>query len=92
MKRRILVVEDDVLLARALCDNLSYEGFEVALANEGHGALKKIESYKPDLILLDIMLPGLNGFEICRHLSQQSRRTAVIIITARSQKIGRAHV
>jgi DNA-binding response OmpR family regulator len=86
MKRRILVVEDDVLLARALCDNLSYEGFEVALASEGHGALKKIESYKPDLILLDIMLPGLNGFDICRHLSQQSRRTAVIIITARSQK------
>jgi DNA-binding response OmpR family regulator len=86
VKRRILVVEDDVLLARALCDNLAYEGFDVALANDGHGALKKFESQKPDLVLLDIMLPGLNGFEICRQMAQQSFRTAVIIITARSQK------
>jgi DNA-binding response OmpR family regulator len=86
MKRRILVVEDDLLLARALCDNLAYEGFEVALANDGQTALKKIESYKPDLVLLDIMLPGLSGFDICRHLAQQSVRTAVIIITARSRK------
>jgi DNA-binding response OmpR family regulator len=86
MKRRILVVEDDVLLARALCDNLSYEGFDVALANDGRIALKKIESHKPDLVLLDIMLPALSGFEVCRHLAQQSLRTAVIIITARSRK------
>jgi DNA-binding response OmpR family regulator len=86
MKQRILVVEDDVLLARALCDNLSYEGFDVALANDGRIALKKIESHKPDLVLLDIMLPALSGFEVCRHLAQQSLRTAVIIITARSRK------
>ena len=86
MKRRILVVEDDVLLARALCDNLTYEGFDVALANDGHAALKKAESLRPELVLLDIMLPGLNGFEICKHLANAPFRTAVIIITARSQK------
>jgi len=86
MKRRILVVEDDVLLARALCDNLNFEGFDVALANDGHAALKKIDVHNPDLILLDLMLPGLSGFDICRRLTQRSSRTAVIIITARSQK------
>jgi DNA-binding response OmpR family regulator len=86
MKQRILVVEDDVLLARALCDNLSYEGFDVSLANDGQAALKKFEQTKPDLVLLDIMLPGISGFDICRHLAQQSLRTAVIIITARSRK------
>src|SRR5262245_37521342 len=86
MKRRVLVVEDDVLLARVLCDNLVYEGFDVALANDGNGVLKKAEALRPDLVLLDIMLPGINGFEICRRLAEQSFRTAVIIITARDQK------
>jgi len=86
MKRRILVVEDDVLLARALFDNLSYEGFDVSLANDGQTALTKFELNKPDLVLLDIMLPGGSGFDICRQLAQHSLRTAIIIITARSHK------
>jgi DNA-binding response OmpR family regulator len=84
--KRILVVEDDVLLARALRDNLAYEGFEVALASDGHAVLKKVEAIRPELVLLDIMLPGLDGFEICRRLAQLPFRTAVIILTARSQK------
>jgi DNA-binding response OmpR family regulator len=86
MKRRILVVEDDVLLARALCDNLSYEGFDVSLANDAQTALTKFESNKPDLVLLDVMLPGGSGFDICRQLAQHPLRTAIIIITARSRK------
>jgi len=86
MKRRILVVEDDSSLARVLCDNLVYEGFEVALAADGRRALKERHVFKPDLVLLDLMLPGLDGFEVCKKLTEEQSRTAIIILTARSQK------
>src|SRR5580692_2626417 len=60
MKRQILVVEDDVSLARILCDNLVYEGFDVALATDGHSALTKAGALNVDLVLLDLMLPKLS--------------------------------
>jgi len=86
MKRRILVVEDDASLARVLCDNLVYEGFDVALAADGHNALKEHQRFNPDLVLLDLTLPGLDGFEVCRRLTQEQSRTGIIVLTARSQK------
>ena len=86
MKRRILVVEDDASLARVLCDNLVYEGFEVALAADGHRALKEHHIFKPDLVLLDLTLPGLDGFEVCRRLNQEQSGTGIIVLTARAQK------
>lgn len=86
MKRRILVVEDDASLARVLCDNLVYEGFEVALAGDGHLALKQHGLFNPDLVLLDLTLPGLDGFEVCRHLNRKESRTGIIVLTARAQK------
>jgi two-component system, OmpR family, alkaline phosphatase synthesis response regulator PhoP len=86
MKRRILVVEDDVSLARVLCDNLVYEGFDVALANDGNRALKEHRVFNPDLVLLDLTLPGLDGFEVCRKLNREQSRTGIIILTARTQK------
>jgi DNA-binding response OmpR family regulator len=86
MKRRILVVEDDVSLARVLCDNLLYEGFDVALAADGRRALEKHNAFNPDLVLLDLTLPGLDGFEVCRQLNREQSRTGIIILTARTQK------
>ncbi len=86
MKRRILVVEDDSALARVLCDNLVYEGFDVALADDGRRALSEEQTFKPDLVLLDLTLPGLDGFEVCRRLNEERSRTAIIIVTARGQK------
>ena len=86
MKRRILVVEDDASLARVLCDNLVYEGFDVALVADGHNALKEHQRFNPDLVLLDLTLPGLDGFEVCRRLTQEQSRTGIIVLTARSQK------
>jgi len=91
MKRRILVVEDDASLARVISDNLIYEGFEVALANDGRRALKERQTFKPDLVLLDVMLPGMDGFEICRRLSEEQSRTAIIMLTARDQKTDKVH-
>jgi DNA-binding response OmpR family regulator len=86
MKRRILVVEDDASLARVLCDNLVYEGFDVTLAGDGHNALKEHERVNPDLVLLDLTLPGLDGFEVCRRLNREQSRSGIIVLTARAQK------
>lgn len=86
MKRRILVVEDDASLGRILCDNLIYEGFDVALIGDGRRALIERQTFKPDLVLLDLMLPGLDGFEVCRRLTQEQSRMAIMILTARDQK------
>jgi len=86
MKRRILVVEDDASLARMLCDNLIYEGFDVALAGDGNRALKEHHTFNPDLVLLDLALPGLDGFDVCRKLNRDQSRTGIIILTARTQK------
>lgn len=86
MKRRILVVEDDASLARMLCDNLVYEGFDVALAGDGNRALKEHHVFDPDLVLLDLTLPNVDGFEVCRKLNRDQSRTGIIILTARTQK------
>lgn len=86
MKRRILVVEDDASLARVLCDNLVDEAFDVAWAGDGNNALNEHQRFNPDLVLLDLTLPGLDGFEVCRRLNSEQSRTAIIVLTARAQK------
>lgn len=86
MKRKVLVVEDDQSLARMLCHNLNYEGFEVVVAGDGRSAVTVAEDEKPDLALLDLTLPGLDGLEVCRRLAQGAIRMGLIIITARNQK------
>ena len=85
MTRRILVVEDDEALGWMLCDNLRFEGFEVRLATDGNLALGAAREYAPDLIILDVMLPGRDGFELVG-LLRQGGATPIIMLTARSQK------
>jgi len=85
MKKRILVVEDDAALARVLRDNLSFAGFEVECVQDGDQAVAKARTMAPDLILLDLMLPGRDGFTLCGVL-RQGGRTPLIMLTARSQK------
>jgi len=85
MKTRILVVEDDAALARVLRDNLSFEGFQVHWAPDARLAIEASKEFTPDLVVLDVMLPDGDGFELCRYL-QQGGRTPVIMLSARSQK------
>jgi len=85
VKRRILIVEDDPSITRMVRDNLVYEGFDVECVTRGDQALSQVRSFAPDLILLDLMLPGLDGFEICRTVAQGAVRVPMIIMTARSQ-------
>jgi two-component system, OmpR family, response regulator VicR len=83
---RILIVEDDRSLARVLRDNLTCEGFQVEAADRLGVASHLAQTFNPDLILLDLMLPDGNGLEVCQALSQCGK-VPVIIITARGQKI-----
>lgn len=86
MSRRVLIVEDDSSLARVLGDNLVFDGFEVAHATDGGEALSLAASFAPDLVLLDLMLPGVDGFDVCRALSASHPRMPIIILTARGEK------
>jgi DNA-binding response OmpR family regulator len=85
MKKRILVVEDDQALSRVLSDNLTFCGFDVATVGDGNDVVGRVRAFCPDLVLLDIMLPGQNGFDLCG-LIRQGGRTPVIMLTARDQK------
>ena len=85
MKERILVVEDDPNLAAIIRENLVFEGFAVEVVGDGAVALSSVREFRPDLIVLDIMLPGSNGFEICAALRQQET-TPVLMVSARGQK------
>ena len=83
---RILVVEDEAGIALALEDDLSMEGYSVAVARDGLTAAKKAREEKFDLILLDVMLPGKDGFEVCRELRRAGVRTPILMLTARAQE------
>jgi DNA-binding response OmpR family regulator len=85
MKKRILVVEDDVALARIVSDNFTFEGFLVRIVNDGRLAIDTARDFSPDLIVLDVMLPGQDGFELCGLLRRQGQ-TPIIMLTARVQK------
>jgi len=91
MKHRILIVEDDPSISRMVRDNLVYEGFDVECVTRGDDALNHVRSFAPDLILLDLMLPGLDGFEICRAVTQGAVRVPTIIVSARSQTSDKIH-
>jgi two-component system OmpR family response regulator len=84
--KRILVVEDDTAIARLLRDNLQFDGFTVEWAQTGRAALATAKRFAPDLVLLDLMLPGIDGFDVCRSFSQGADRTPVIILTARGRQ------
>ena len=85
MTKRILVVEDDEALGWMLCDNLRFEGFDVRLATDGNLALGAAREYAPDLVILDVMLPGRDGVELVG-LLRQGGATPIIMLTARGQK------
>ncbi|GMG81746.1 phosphate regulon transcriptional regulator PhoB [Paralimibaculum aggregatum] len=88
MPARVLVVEDEDALSALLEYNLQKEGFEVRLSGDGEDALLVIEEDKPDLVILDWMLPGLSGIEICRQIRSRAdtRDVPVIMLTARAEE------
>ena len=83
-KARILIVEDETAIRTGLVDIFVYHGYEVDFAEHGEEGLSKALSGLFDLILLDVMLPGIDGFEICNRIRAQDRQQAVIMLTAKS--------
>ena len=82
-KQRVLVVEDEKNIVDILRFNLQKEGYETLEAYDGVTGLRLALEEAPDLILLDLMLPGMNGFEVCKLLRDKGKSTPVLIITAR---------
>ena len=86
MGKKILVVEDEKNIVDILAFNLKREGYEVVTAMDGAAGLALALAEDPDLILLDLMLPKLDGVEVCRRLREQGRTTSVIMLTAREEE------
>ena len=84
---RVLIVEDDQAMAVALRDGFAYEGFDVEVAADGEEGLRRARQAKPDLMILDIMLPKMTGLEICKSLRGEGSNLPIIMLTARGQEI-----
>ena len=86
---RILIVEDEPAMQMGLKDNLEFDGYTVETANDGPGGLDKITGNQYDLVLLDVMLPGMSGFDVCKKIRSQGNLTPIILLTARGEEIDR---
>ena len=86
---RVLIVDDEPAIVLAVRDELAFEGMEVDAASDGPSGLEAALRWKPDVLLLDLMLPGMNGFDICRKLRPQLPDLWIILLTARGQEVDR---
>ena len=87
MKPKILVIEDEPDMAMGLRDNLEFEGYSVITAGTGEEGLKLAIEENPHCVLLDIMLPGIDGFETCRRMRKNGVRAPILMLTARGQEV-----
>src|SRR5262245_62479435 len=83
----ILIVEDDRAIVRGLQANLEFEGHSVRCALRGDEALACVADSRPDLMILDVMLPGLSGFDVCRQIRVRDRTLPILILTARGDDV-----
>ncbi len=86
MSSRILLVEDNADLAEGIEYNLRLEGYDVRVADNGRIAVDEAKAWKPDLVLLDLMLPEMDGYQVLRHIRQGDRHVPVIILSARGEE------
>jgi two-component system alkaline phosphatase synthesis response regulator PhoP len=86
---RILIVDDEPSIVLAVRDELLFEGFEVDSASDGPTGVQKAREWKPDVLLLDLMLPAMNGYEVCRRLRPELPDLWIIMLTARGQEVDR---
>jgi two-component system alkaline phosphatase synthesis response regulator PhoP len=87
MAKKILVVEDEPGIKLGIKDEFESEGYEVYTAENGEEGLAKAKQHKPELIILDVMMPVLNGYEVCKRLRMQGDNTPIIILTVKDKEI-----
>ena len=88
---RIIVIEDDRAILRGLKDNLEYESYEVLTATDGEQGYRLIREHHPDLIVLDLMIPRMDGYELCRKVRSEGMTVPILMLTARSEEMDRVH-
>ena len=88
---RIIVIEDDRAILRGLKDNLEYESYEVYTATDGEQGYRLIKEQSPDLIVLDLMMPRMSGYELCQKVRSEGITTPILMLTARSEEMDRVH-
>ena len=91
MAERILLVEDEAHLAEVIADNLELEGYAVEVAGNGEDGLLRARAEPPALILLDVMLPGMDGFAVCEALRAEGSEVPILFLTARNENEDRVH-
>ncbi len=91
VKPLILIVEDEEAIVMGIEENLKYAGYDVAKAADGVEGLRLCQEAKPDLLLLDIMLPGMSGYDVCRRLRDKGNPVSVIMLTARQDEFDKVH-
>lgn len=89
MALKVLIVEDEDLIREVIVINLSRAGYDVFQAANGEDGIDKFNSVKPEVVLLDINLPGMDGFEVCRRIREKAPTAGIIMLTARSQEADR---
>lgn len=89
MVKKILIIEDDPAISRLVDYSLRHEGYEVITATNGLEGIRKVHNEAPDLVILDVMLPGLDGFEICHRLKSEPDTASLLILmfSAKAQEI-----
>ena len=88
---RIIVIEDDRAILRGLKDNLEFESYEVLTATDGEQGYRLIREHHPDLIVLDLMIPKMDGYELCRKVRSDGMAVPILMLTARSEEMDRVH-
>jgi two-component system response regulator RegX3 len=83
-KMKLLIVEDEIAIRTGLVDVFVYHGYDVDFSGDGLDGLQKARTGRYDMVLLDVMLPGMDGFEICRHIRQQDKEQPIIMLTAKN--------
>jgi len=86
---KVLVIEDDPAIRRGLSDNLTFESYVVEAVETAEEGLEVLETSAPDIIVLDVMLPGMSGYDFCRKIRQEGYKTPVLMLTARGQEFDR---
>jgi len=85
--KRVLIIEDDAAILRGLKDNLEFEHYEVLTAADGEQGYALVRERKPDLVILDLMLPRMSGYEVCRKVRQEGGKVPILILTARGEDV-----
>ena len=88
---RIIVIEDDRAILRGLKDNLEYESYDVLTATDGEQGYRLIREQSCDLVVLDLMIPKMDGYELCRKVRSEGITTPILMLTARSEEMDRVH-